>query len=170
MKIFDTLILDVLIYIAEFNEDVWYKLTRINGEFKEYAMTEAGKRKFIELATHITRKNVFECRIFGKLHNIYDYPSFINQMGTQYWHNRGEWHRDEDLPAIIHTCGTKYWCFNGNFHRNGDLPAIIHANGSQSWYKNGKYHRDGDLPAVIHEDGSCEWYQNGKFIKKNELI
>ena len=43
------LILDVKIYIASYDCDIWYKLIQIDKEFKEYSKSIIGINMFIRL-------------------------------------------------------------------------------------------------------------------------
>jgi hypothetical protein len=112
------MLLDVAIYTASIFPEVWYGLTLIHREFREYAYSRAGIIKYRELFTEIEIEDGHKyIRIFGKLNSI------------------------EDKPVIIHANGDKHWFINDKRHRENDQPAIIFANGSKHWYINGKYYR-----------------------------
>ena len=108
------LILDVKLFIASIDEEVWIKLMLIDNNFNQYAFKEEGMNKFVE---QFTKKKDNCTYLFGKLHSI------------------------NDLPAKICTSGDKYWCYDGKIHRENDLPAVIYADGDKCWYYDGKRQR-----------------------------
>lgn len=122
------LILDVLKYIATYSEDVWYKLTLIDEDFKKYAYGDAGISAFINAFYKCEIRDGFMYReIFGRSHSF------------------------DDLPACVSIDvfdGIRQWYYNGEFHRANDKPAIIVLNNYKVWYKYGKTHRDNNKPAV----------------------
>ena len=170
------LILDIKIYIASIDEITWYNLYRVDNEFRQYAKTEEGCARFIDLATideyecdedgyhHISKK------IFKIVHyrHINDLPARIYYDGAQEWWKNGKIERDNDLPAYVRA-DVSIWYKNGKKHRDGDLPAVVHVDGTQYWYKNGKKHIDGDLPTLVDISGTMEWYKNGKCHRDNDL-
>jgi hypothetical protein len=187
------LILDILIEIASYDEDVWYKMTIANDEFALYSRGIAGIKMFRLLFTKDSGSDAYinGTYIFGLLNSIEDEPGVITSSGS-FWYKNGKYHRDNDLPAMVFKSGTQEWYKNGEHHRDNDMPASIYFNGTQIWSKNGKHHRDNDMPAmiinngtqiwcrngkyhrdngpaIIYYDGIEGWYQNGKFILKKEL-
>ena len=122
-NIFD--FLDIIIYIASFDADAWYKLTRIHNAFRGYSMTPIAIKKYIELATVIGIGNSTKYTLFGLLHREDDLPAFIDEDGSQHWFKIGLLHRDNDLPAFIYTTYGKYWYKHGEIYRDGDLPSRI---------------------------------------------
>ena len=140
----DIVILDIIVHIASFDEDIWYKLYTLIPRFKEYATSYTGRKHFIKIFTKISSDNPI-------IHTLFKMR-----------------HREDDLPAVIYEDGTQMWYKNGNLHRDGDLPTLI-TNGSQHFYKHGRCHRDGDLPAIIYADGYQSWYKDGKYIKSMPL-
>jgi hypothetical protein len=69
------MILDIITYIASKDADAWYILTRIHGEFREYAYTRAGIIKYRELFTDIEINDGDKhIRIFDKINSIEDKP------------------------------------------------------------------------------------------------
>lgn len=187
------LILDVKIYIASFDQEVWIKMVLYDDAFKQYAYT-LGARQFIELFHVKDEKGTL---LFGLNHSIYDQPSYIWKDGTlewrylgkrhrendlpsviynsKYWQLHGKMHRENDLPASIHvseqyrTHGDKSWSYHGKLHRENNLPAVIRDNGDQVWYYKGELHRENDLPAVDHTNGHQEWWVNGVFVRENDV-
>src|SRR4029078_5296143 len=119
-----SLILDVKIYIASYDEEVWYQMYLYDDEVKEY--TKLSILYFKQLFTK---------------------PIIIKDYWTEY-RLLGYRHRDGDQPAFIYANGTKVWYQNGQRHRDGDQPAFIYADGSKQWYQKGQRHRDGDQPAI----------------------
>ena len=182
------LIFDVILHIARFDEDAWYKLYRVDERFYEYAKSDAGIKEFILLFTG--KKFIFGeimTTLFNQGHSINDEPAYTTLSGRQDWLYRGKYHRDNDLPALIIPGMTTRWYKNGLLHRDGDMPAVIDDNHTV-WYKNGLKHRDGDLPsvisnmeqmwyknslihrdcglpAIIYADGRQEWWINGSRIR-----
>lgn len=118
------LILDILIEIASYDEDAWYKMTIANDEFALYSRSIAGIKLFRLLFTKDGGNNTYIKRtcIFGLLNSI------------------------EDEPAVVSVIGS-FWYKNGKYHRNNDLPAMVFKSGTQKWYKDGQLHRDGDMPS-----------------------
>lgn len=130
-------VLDVLIYIASYDEETWIKLYLYDDEFHLYARTNIGINKCIQsfwktidIHTHGTKfKIIFTSlyfwkradsegvekmkTIFGKLHSFYDEPSVINEYGDMAWHKNGVLHRDNNMPAIIYADGEIEWYIYG---------------------------------------------------------
>ena len=159
-------ILDIIIYIASFDEDTWFRLTIIHDRFKDYAFSNIGRLTFINNFTKITKEYPISYTLFRKLNSINDKPSLIYENGAQLWYKNGLKHRENNLPATIDEYGSQFWYKNGLRHRKDDLPAVIYENGTKYWFINGLEHRDGDLPAVIHSTGICEWWKNGILLRQ----
>ena len=111
------LILDIKVEIASKNDQVWYYMYRYDKVFRKYALSNIGKKRYIELFIEyaITTDSV-EYYLFGKLHSIYDQPAIID-AGSKYWYYNGMLHRDNDQPAIIFKDGTQYWYCYDKLHR-----------------------------------------------------
>lgn len=140
------LILDIKKIIASYSEDVYFKMTRIDDEFKQFAFSTTGKEYFV--------------RLFKK--------EGIDIEANKYTSIFGRKHSFNDEPASVGIfSGTKIWFYNGLSHRHGqdDLPAY-ESDYSNIWYKNGKIHRDGDLPAYVSSK-VLEWYNNGLLHRLN---
>jgi hypothetical protein len=103
------MILDIIIYIAEFNPKAWYELTHIYDVFNKYSRSFAGIAHYKEIFTE-------------KKTDIY---------GNISYYLLGKLHRDYDLPARIYANDSCGWFINGNLHRDNDLPARIRADGSR---------------------------------------
>jgi hypothetical protein len=184
------LILDVLKYIAIYDEDTWYKLTLIDEDFKKYAYSDAGISAFIRAFYKCEiRNDIIHRKIFGRGHSFDDLPAYecIVPGGTmRMWYYNGEVHRADDKPAIILFNDYKEWYKHGKIHRD-DEPAIewnlinkdviesikiwesrqhkeIRDNVSitdyRIWYKDGLLHRE-DGPAFIDNVGVGHYYING---------
>lgn len=164
MNIVD-LILDIKIYIALFDENVWIKMVLYDKEFFRYAYKEKALKQFVD-NFHQTIDN--KTYLFGKLHSINDKP-ILKGIADKYWYYNGLIHRDMDLPAIIDNTGAKCWYLYGKRQRVADLPAIVQGNGTKFWYYNNNIHRENDLPAIIYTSGTKCWYNNGKSQKENGL-
>src|SRR5271170_6044899 len=95
--------LEILIYIAKYNEHVWYLLYLADDRVKTYTHN-GGFKEFRLLFTQI-QITQFDTtyRILNKLHRDNDLPAIIYANGTQWWYQRGVYHRDNDLPAIIYS-------------------------------------------------------------------
>jgi hypothetical protein len=110
---------DIKVIIAQYSDEhVWYQLYRVDEQFTDYAKTEEGCRKFIELFTkRIQYFNTFETRLFGKLHSIYDQPARVNFVivSCEEWYYQDQRHRDNGNPAIINEVGNKEYWENGKF-------------------------------------------------------
>lgn len=164
-KNMDVLILDVKIYIASFDSNVWMHMSFYDIQFKHYAHTKVGMNNFVTLFHEKTERTT---KLFNKLHSINDLPALYN-YGINHWMYNGKNHRNNDLPAVINELEyIKYWHQHGKNHRDNDLPAIMHDNGRKEWYHYGKRHRDNDLPAVINKY-TQEWHRNGELHRKNDL-
>lgn len=185
------LILDIKVIIASYNKYVWYYLYKYDKEFRSYAISEAGKKKFVCLFTKYKKYPDGEKQslLFGELHSVYDKPAIstydeklwyyngrlhrdndkpasVTQYGDLAWFKHGKLHRENDLPAVIHCESTQQWHYNGLLHRENDQPAIIMPNnGHKWWYYHGCLHRENDQPAAIFSHGRKEWYIHGKLIK-----
>ena len=84
------LIRDVKIHIASLSSDIWYKLTLIDEEFKEYSNSIIGINMFIHLFyTMSIKDNNISWKIFEKLHSFNDKPAIIRANGTQEWYING---------------------------------------------------------------------------------
>jgi hypothetical protein len=119
------LILDVLKYIATHTEDVWYKLTLIDEDFKKYAYSSVGISAFINAFYKCEIRDGFMNReIFGHKHSFDDLPAY---------------------ESTIIFNAMNVWYYNGEIHRGHDKPAITMFNNYKVWYKYGKTHRDNNL-------------------------
>jgi hypothetical protein len=150
------LIFDVVLHIARFDEDAWYKLYCVDERFREYVQSYKGKHEFIRLFAE--RKNiatVSSIRLFGLFHSIYDEPGFVCFGGSKSWYYRGRLHRDNDLPAIITHYGRMAWYQHGELHRDSSVALTGQASAG----------KDNGLPAVMRPDGSQEWWIRGVRIK-----
>ena len=161
------LILDIKILIASFYEETWINMVLCDDEFKSYAYTNKGAKKFISLFTEhdIEPSNINCTKLFGRKHSIYDEPA---AYGKDYmaWYYQGQLHRDNDLYAM-QEYGSQFWYYMGKLHRDNDLPACVNKK-YQLWYYRGKIHRDNDLPAYI-DNGEKKWYLNGDLHRDNDL-
>jgi hypothetical protein len=143
------ILLDIKKVIASYNEDVYFKMTRIDDEFKEFAFSDIGKRHFVRLFKKVgmdIEANKYTS-IFGRKHSFNDEPASINRFS-----------------------GVKIWYYNGLRHRpdqdgQSDLPAY-ESRYCNMWYKNGLKHREGDLPTVVSA-GILEWHYNGLLHRLN---
>jgi hypothetical protein len=182
------LILDIKIVIATklarlpYPEDVnaWNTLMMYDEEFREYAHSKEGLRKYATTFVKFGPFSLFSCdstviarktgatRIFGKLNSIMGLP-ILNNSKIKIYMRDGELHRDGsgaqslhdkhgDLPAIESDVAS-IWMKYGNIHRENDLPARIARNVKQ-WYRYDLLHRDDFKPASIlcDDDGNeIEW-------------
>lgn len=164
------LILDIKISIACLFEDVFYKMTIADLEFRTYSRTPEGCALFVRLFSMTKNFNGWGLfhYLFERLHRGGDLPSVISIEGKSFsWYYNGMRHRDGDQPAV-ESSHTKMWVKYGKIHRDNDLPAFISSSGEQNWYQNDILHRDGDNPAVITK--SCRvWYKNGLRHRDNDL-
>lgn len=163
MSSFDCLPLDILIEIASYNRETWYKLYRMDDRFHDYARGNVGINKFISKHTEIVEEIGRKTLLFGRLHSINDEPSYVVN-GYKYWHRNGRIHRGDDKPAYIAPDGSQVWYINGKRHREGDKPAIIRADGYKAWYNYERLHRVNG-PAEISRWSFDTWYTYGKFVK-----
>jgi hypothetical protein len=128
MNVLGCLPLDILIEIASYSCETWYKLYRIDDRFYDYARSNAGINKFVSMFTEIVYGIGRKTLLFGRLHSINDEPSYVVN-GYKYWHRNGRIHRENDKPAYISPDGSQVWYINGKRHREGDKPAIIRTDG-----------------------------------------
>ncbi len=189
MALIHSAILDIKYHIASCDSEAWYHLYQYDPEFREYARSQTGMRRYAQLftedCTSETHKGTFvrDWWLLDKLHREPD----IN---------------GNSLPAVIKSNGTMRYYINGQLHRNGDLPAITNKivenyqdnifnpedfdessyhedytddendsdeqceKGIICYYKNDELHRDDDQhgnsqPAIIQTDGSTNYYKNG---------
>lgn len=81
---------DIIIAIANFNEDAWRKLYQTDKRIRKYTMTKEGLTNIVKLAT---KRTIFSDRIeytlFGKLHR-YPYPAIIYKDGNIAWYQNDE--------------------------------------------------------------------------------
>jgi hypothetical protein len=174
------LILDIKIVIATklahqpYPEDVsaWNALMMYDEEFREYARSKEGLRKYATTFVKFGAFSLFSgnrtvvygrsgaSRIFGKLNSIMGLSIFNNSKIKVYMRD-GLLHRDDkhsDLPAI-ESDTVSIWMKYGNIHREDDMPARITKNIKQ-WYRHNLLHRDDFKPASIlyDDDGNeIEW-------------
>lgn len=166
MNFYD-LIVDVKIYIASLDEEVWINMVFYDEKFKEYAFTKEGLKQFVD---HFHQVIINRTYLFGKLHSINDLPAKVNDEGVKHWYYNGKRHRENDLAAIIHVNGYQEWWYDGVRHRENDLPAFINNIYSyKEWWYEGFKHRENDLPAIIHNNGRKEWWYHGKNHRTNHL-
>lgn len=154
------LILDVKIYIASFDENVWINMVLYDKEFKKYAYKKEGLKQFVAYFTKVADN---QTRLLGRLHSINDLPAHTND-GNLRWYYNGNPHRENDLPACINVNGNMHWYYNGNRHRENDLPAIT-TKDEQYWFYDGEQHRENNLPAVICINGIKQWWYEGRWIQ-----
>lgn len=182
------LVLDIKIVIATnlahlpYPEDerVWDTLMMYDEEFREYARSKEGLRKytttFVKFGPFslfssnrtIIAKRTGASSIFGKLNSIMGLPIFNHSVIKIYMRD-GMLHRDGlgaqscndkhgNLPAI-ESDDASIWMKYGNIHRENDLPARITKNVKQ-WYRNSLLHRDDFKPASIlydNDGNEIEW-------------
>lgn len=191
-----TLILDVKVLIASYDEKIWYYFYRYDDEFKKYTCTSNGKKTFIDLFTVcVTEKNDdYQCDkfyLFNKLHhNTLPAIIYVGKWGAniknnkfnieinkirsnnncpfhyQIWYYWGKVHNTNMLLPSIIADDFQAWYCKGKIHRVLS-PAIIYHNGKQVWYHRGNIHRIDDLPAIIDKNDK-EWYYNGKRHRDND--
>lgn len=148
------------------SNDIWYLLYRYDDEFRKYAMTPAGKQKYVENAIEYvnstiqvqlnepTHAQVKETKLFAKLHSINDEPAYKallnNILLFEMWFYAGMYHREGDKPSKIDYIGkTLLWNIYDDFHRDNDRPSIIYHN-EIAWYDNGRHIRSNvELPLRI---------------------
>ncbi len=182
------LLIEIKILIASFDQGVWIKLVIYDDSFRQYAYSDGGRARFIELFTLIqivSIPRIAEVRqwcLFHRLHRI-DGPAEICDNGDQCWYRNGKLHRDNG-PARVYANGTLSWHHHGCLHRQGapayiaafyskwyydnephraNGPALTLRDGSRFWYQHGIPHRD-DGPAKIMANGTQEWWLNGKRV------
>jgi hypothetical protein len=152
---------DIKLYIASFDTEAWYKLYRIDDEFKKYACSTVGINRYINLFTEIIYKNnAYNYYIFCKLQRPDDLPAIIRDDGAMMWYKNNKLHRINN-PAVIYESGRQEWYYDGVLHREGDYPAIIVPNDIMMYYKYGVIHRD-ENPAVIKIGFHDEFWINGR--------
>lgn len=156
----NTLLLDVKIYIASFDENVWITMALYDKEFSKYAYKKEGLTLFVDRFHKVINNETF---LFGKLHSINDLPASIDANGNKFWFYDGLNHRNNDLPASIYN-ETQIWFYNGSIHRENDLPAVMYTGGAQEWFYEGERHRENNLPAIIHTR-VMEWWIHDELIK-----
>jgi hypothetical protein len=161
------LILDILMEIASYSDDVWYKMTIANDEFALYSRGIAGIKMFRLLFTKDSGNGHYAkgTYVFGLLNSIEDEPAVVSAIGS-FWYKNGKYHRDNDLPAIVFKSGTQKWYKDGQLHRDCDMPACIYSDGSFHYYINGKRHRINDC-AIIRMNGKNKCWGDDIFIKKS---
>lgn len=153
-------ILDIKIYIASFDENVWIDMVVYDEEFKQYAYTKTGAYQF---ANNFHETFCNSTYLFNYLHSINDQPAIIDE-DYKYWYSKGDRHRGNNLPACIYADGDQSWWHRGKLHRDVDLPAIITKKGAKHWFHHGKKHRENGLPAFINTNGKKEWWVHGKQV------
>src|SRR5271156_3656884 len=90
--------LDILIYIAKYNEHVWYLLYLADDRVKTYTHN-GGFKEFRMVFTQIQiTKFDTTYKILNKLHRDNDLPARIYTHGTHEWYQNGKLYRDNDLP------------------------------------------------------------------------
>lgn len=154
-------ILDIKLYIAKINEDVWIKMLIIDDEFKEFSYSTIGIKLFEEyFIVKNEDSNVIKYTLLNKFHNKDDLPSIIykNKLHIE-WFKLGMNYRINDLPSII-TEYNKLWFDNGIINRKNNLHSIETID-KKIWCFDKKYHRENNLPAVIYNNGKKEWWYNG---------
>lgn len=166
----ETLILDVKIYIASFDQEAWIKMVLYDNVFQCYACTNSGMKKFIDVFHKIKYVNGWvlarkrQCftttYLFDKKFNMNGNPAVTSTYGYQEWYYMGKLHRNDDLPAIINARGRKEWWYMGKRHREKDLPAIID-DYIKEWYYDGNYHRENNLHTIMYTHGDKSWWAYG---------
>ncbi len=171
------LIFDIKCHIASKTEKTWYLMYRYDPEFRAYAMTQEGIKRFrltfnwsCYTAGGLSGGKT-EWYLFHLLHRESDengeQPAVIQTNGTKKYYKFGLLHRSTDEPAIIWSDGDLSYYKNGKAHRDNDSfgnsqPSFIKTNRYYEYHFNGLLHRDGDLPAIDHiEVDSVFYYKNG---------
>jgi hypothetical protein len=155
------MILDILIYTASYDADVWYKLTLIHENFKEYAHSPAGITLFETLFTervinvsskyHDQREICY--KLFGKKHRRNN-PAVIRGDGIIEWRINGVLHRDDDQPAIINNRKSLEWrTIFKQYYVDLNIINAPKNNILYEWWFNGKRNRFlNDAPAIIRNE------------------
>ncbi len=142
------LLIEIKIIIASFDQEAWIKLVIWDDSFRQYAYSDNGRARFIELFTIVKTTRFYDASAIGS------------------WEIFGTLHR-ELLPAMLDGRGNVLWYRGGVQHRE-DGPAVITSDGSQLWYQHGDLHRD-DGPAIITSLGDKQWYQYGCHMARTNL-
>jgi hypothetical protein len=156
------MLLEIAIYTASFDYDVWYKLTLIHEKFAEYAHSRDGiieyRRLFVKT---VVGEYGVKTYLWGKLNSIEDKPAVVDIWGGKEWYKNYELHRENDLPAITRISGDCDWFLNDKRGRIANKCAIIHDNGFREWFVNGAF-------AINAKDRFSEWFIDGVFQREND--
>lgn len=142
--------LDLRVYIANMNMDVYIQMYVYDDEFKLYTFGPGVIDSFIDCFVAKKIKN-------GMKYVIGDIEYYKYDDSSEYWYKDNLWHKT-DGPAVIILRGKAFYV-NGELHRM-DEPAIIDSNGTEEYWQYGQRHRVNG-PAVIHWNGTIEYWQNG---------
>lgn len=179
-------ILDIKCYIATFNETAWFLMYRYDPEFRKYAITSEGIKKFrviFNQSRYTIKSNTTSGRLGWYLLNIrhrennennIEQPAIICDNGTMKYYRYGELHRDGDAPAIINANGSVEYYKNNIRHRDNDKngksqPAYRTFNDSTViYYYNGVLHREGDNPSWSASNNTIQYYKNGELHRDDD--
>lgn len=142
--------LDLRIYIANMDTEVYVRMYVYDAEFKLYTFSPGVISGFIDRFVAKRKKD-------GMRYVIGNIKYYKYDDSSEYWYKDNLWHKT-DGPAVINSQGKSFYA-NGELHRI-DGPAIIDLNGTEEYWQYGKRHRV-DGPSVIHWNGTIEYWQDG---------
>lgn len=88
----NNVILDIKIYMASFDQEAWIKMVLYDKEFKAYACTNIGMKKFIDIFHQVKYSGALlkTTYLFGKKVNINNKAAVTSTNGYEEWYYNNE--------------------------------------------------------------------------------